>query len=180
MKTLFISLLLLTFFFPTAPIASAADKKECLSQKRPLRGKRPIDNFIPYLEFEKFSAATCKEPRKNRVCGASTDLIQIYAEQEKIKVKKNNKVTFEKIDSLLLTIKKREAVNLPFEIDEFLIKFTYRDGIVVIYQEDYYTQFEEVRKNVEIPMGIRRWMVDIMAALRTGYSFTPKEELPCE
>ena len=125
-------------------------------------GKSPIDNFIPFLEYEKFSHDLCKNSPKTVVCGHSSPNLQIYAEKDTE-------------DSFFLTIKKRENPNVPFEIDEFLIRFTYRDGIIVKYQSDYYVQFAELRKNKAIPMGIRRWMVDIMAALRPGFVFTPQE-----
>ncbi|MDX2470016.1 MAG: hypothetical protein QNL04_05500 [SAR324 cluster bacterium] len=124
--------------------------------------KSPIDNFIPFLEYEKFSHDLCKNSPKTVVCGHSSDNLQIYAEKDTE-------------DSFFLTIKKRENPGVPFEIDEFLVRFTYRDGVIIKYQSDYYVQFAEFRKNKAIPMGIRRWLVDIMASLRPGFVFTPQE-----
>ncbi len=141
-----------------------------------------IDNFNPYLEYETFRAKNCRYPLPKVVCGVSTSLLEVSAELDRsqytiydFSMKPEDKITPPVNDAFLLVIKKRESLNQPFQVLEFSVAFTYRDGVVISYKKDYYDRFSEVRKNREIPMGVRRWLVNIMAALKPGFSFNPRE-----
>jgi len=144
--------------------------------------KSPIDDFYPYLEHDSFSETKCKHPRKGVVCGASANLIQIYAEKDRTEyyiadysLDPKDITEIPEEHAMMLTIKRRSKQTRPFKIYEFRIQFTYRDGIIVTYRKDYYDHFAVVRKNTQIPYAVRVWMVGVMRALKPGFAFTPRE-----
>jgi len=149
-------------------------------------------NFIPLLEYETFSAKTCQRPRKNVVCGHSSDLLQVYAEADRqnyiradyipgidgnaIKPAPNEAAEpVPEWDSFQLIVKRRGSLEQKFDVQEYAVSFSYRDGVVVVHKKDFYDPFEIVCKNHQLPVGIQRWMVDIMAALKPGFTFTARE-----
>lgn len=149
-------------------------------------------NFIPLLEYETFSAKNCQRPRKNVVCGHSSDLLQVYAEADRQNYTRTDYMpgpdgnavkslpgepteATPEWDSFQLIVKRRGSLEQKFDVKEYAVSFSYRDGVVVVHKKDFYDPFEIVCKGRQLPVGIQRWMVDIMAALKPGFTFSARE-----
>ena len=161
------SLLLFLFLFPL-PLLSAE--------------KSPVDNLVPYLGYETFSAKKCKQRRPHVVCAVSNNTLSISAELDRsvysihdFSLRKEDAGEVIPTDSFMLVIQQRNSPQSRYKIQEFQVAFSYRDGVVLTYKNDYYDHFSEVRRNRKIPLGVRRWLVGIMSVLKPGFSFKPRE-----
>ncbi|OGG97369.1 MAG: hypothetical protein A2508_08435 [Candidatus Lambdaproteobacteria bacterium RIFOXYD12_FULL_49_8] len=130
----------------------------------PIAAKAPwMDQLYVYLEHDAFNSKKCKAPDPSVVCGAREEKLELFAESDGQ-------------DGFVLNIKERESDDKMFRLRMVRVRFSQREGIVLTDVTDFYDNFPRVMRNTDVPIVVRRWLMDIQKSLRSDYPFPPLRE----